>query len=172
VERARRIRPPAHRGTRRRPALLLGRCVRRMNAAPDSVRVTDAVLGFLSGPARPGGGDHGSVRHGQQRAARCARLRIVTPRPAHALTARLYRRRGGCGCRFLAGHRAAVACRRIGGTVPHPAAQADLHRQCPIRRLTAPARRPPGCLAARIRTCPAGGYGGSQRREINDHCRA
>jgi hypothetical protein len=36
-------------------ALLLGRCVIRMNAAPDSVRANDAVLGFLLGPARPWG---------------------------------------------------------------------------------------------------------------------
>ena len=38
--------------------------------------------------------------------ARCARLRIVvTLRPARALPARLYRRRGSCGCRGFAGQR-------------------------------------------------------------------
>jgi hypothetical protein len=63
-------------------------------------RLLSVVLGFLLGPARPGGGDHGCVRHWQQRVARCARLRIVvTLRSARAVAARLYRRRGGCCCR-------------------------------------------------------------------------
>jgi hypothetical protein len=56
---------PAHPGTRRPgPAVLCGRCVRRMNLSPDSVRVNGAVLGFCLDPARPGGGDDESVWHG------------------------------------------------------------------------------------------------------------
>src|SRR5580704_4321569 len=81
---------------------------------------------FVWSSSALGGGGHGSLWHGQQRVARCARLTVViTLRPARALAARLYGRRGGCGCRGLAGQWAAVACRRIGGIVLHRAAPAD-----------------------------------------------
>jgi len=80
------------------------------------------VLGFLLGPARPWG------RWPWKRPAWTAaggRLRPAQNRhatPGTGSRTRLYRRRGGCGGRGLAGHRAAVARRRIGGTV------------CPSRR--------------------------------------
>ena len=79
---------PAPRYPAPSPATVLRRRGRRVNASPDSVRVHDVVLGFCSGPARPGSGDHESVWHGQQRVPRCARLRIITLRPARALQLR------------------------------------------------------------------------------------